>query len=188
MGLYSCRVVAGPSFETRQENAIATLTDFFRVAPQALAAPGVATKFLRMVGEGNPQVEGMADLLEPQTNQQGDPAQLGQQLQQSTQQNQALTMLVQKMQQALSAKLPEIEAKKWTAAIQAITNIRVAEIKAGVDKSSNEMDMLQHMTGIAHEAASQAVEHQHSAGMAEEQAQQQAQQAAQQQSTQEPTS
>ena len=163
LGVYSCRVVAGPSFETRQENAIATLTDFFKVAPQSLAAPGVASKFLRMVGAGNPQVEGMADLLEPQTNQQGDPAQLGQQLQQAAQQNQALTMLLQKMQQALAAKLPEIEAKKWVAAVQAIAGIREAEIKAGVDRAEMDISHLETLTGFAHEAATQAAEHEHAA-------------------------
>ena len=172
LGIYSCRVVAGPSFETRQENAIATLTDFFKVAPQALAAPGVASKFLRMVGEGNPQVEGMADLLAPQTNQQGDPAQLGQKLQQAAQQNQALTMLVQKMQQALQAKLPEIEAKKWVAAVQAIAGIREAEIKAGVDRAEMDISHLETLTGFAHEAATQAAEHEHAATI--QQAQQRA--------------
>jgi hypothetical protein len=125
-----------------------------------------------MVGEGNPQVEGMADLLAPQTNQQGDPAQLGQKLQQAAQQNQALTMLVQKMQQALQAKLPEIEAKKWVAAVQAIAGIREAEIKAGVDRAEMDISHLETMTGFAHEAATQAAEHEHAATI--QQSQQQA--------------
>ena len=166
-GQYSVRVIAGPSFETRQENAIATLTDFFKVAPQALAAPGVAASFLRMVGEGNPQVEHMADMLSPNTGSDATPQQLGAQLAQAQQQNQALTLLVQKMQQAMQAKLPDLELRKWEAAIRAVTSIRVAEINASKDadnaKADREAEMFDNLMNRAHETAQQAVEHEHAA-------------------------
>ncbi len=171
LGEYSVRVTVGPDFTTRAKEATATLTDFFKVAPQALAAPGVAAKFLRMIGDGNPQVEGMADLLAPPTDGEPTPQQLGQQVQQMQQENQALTMLIQKMQQAMQSKLPEIEAKKWTAAIQAITSIRVAEINAGADQAAQDIQHLEKMAGIAHDAAKQAAEHEHAAGMADRQQQ-----------------
>ena len=181
LGQYAVRVTAGPSFETRQENAVATLTEFFKAVPQTLAAPGVASKFLRLVGQGNPQVEGMADLLEPGGGQDGeqDPAQLTQQLQQAQQQSQAQQVLIQKMQQALQAKLPEIEAKKWVAAVSAIAGIREAEIKAGVDNADRDLRQFETLAGMAHDTAQQATEHEHArATQASDQQQAQASQAA----------
>src|SRR6185369_14905584 len=115
LGRYSVRVTAGTNFETRQREAVVALTEFFKAAPQALAAPGVAASYLRMIGEGNPKVEHMADLLSPDQDGEATPEQMQAQLMQAQQQNQALTQLVQKMQQALMAKLPEIEAKKYIA-------------------------------------------------------------------------
>lgn len=169
-GQYSVRVTAGPSFQTRQEEAVGQLTDFFKVAPQALAAPGVAAKFLRMIGEGNPQVEGMADLLSPNTqNGEASPQQLQGALANMQQQNKALTLLVQKMQQAIQAKLPELEFKRWQTAIQAITQLRVAEVNASKDrdnaKADREADLLQSVLDMAHDTASQAVDQQHEKDM-----------------------
>lgn len=170
LGEYSVRVTAGPSFETRQEEAVQALLVFFQHAPQALAAPGVAAKFLRMIGEGNPQVEGMADLLQPaQNGGEQTPAALQGQLQQAQQQNQALTQVVQKMQQALQAKLPEIESRKWIASLNALAGIREAEIKAGVDRATADASMLEHLTGLAHDAAQQASDQEHQAGMQQQQ-------------------
>lgn len=175
MGQYSVRVTAGPNFQTRQEQALAALTEFFKAAPQTLAAPGVAAKFLRMVGEGNPQVEGMADLLEPNQGDEQTPQQLQQQLGQAQQQNQALTVLVQKMHQAIQAQLPKIEADKWKATLQSLTSIRVAEINASkdLDRANADRDAatLEHLTGMAHEVATQAVEHSHAADMQADQQQ-----------------
>ncbi len=161
----------GVSPTDRRGRTLDTNDDSLLALAEALAAPGVAAKFLRMIGDGNPQVEGMADLLSPPTDGEPTPQQLGQQVQQMQQENQALTMLIQKMQQAMQAKLPEIEAKKWTAAIQAITSIRVAEINAGADQSAQDIQHLEKMAGIAHDAAKQAAEHEHAAGMADRQQQ-----------------
>jgi hypothetical protein len=163
-GEYSVRVTSGPNFQTRSQEAVQVLLNFFKAAPAILGAPGVAAKFLRMVGEGNPQVEGMADMLAPQGEGEQNEQQLSQQLQQAQQQNQVLTMLVQKMQQAMQAKLPEIEAKKWVAAVQAISGIRQAEIKAGVDQAQMDMRAFEHITGLAHQAASEATQQQAAAG------------------------
>ncbi len=185
MGQYSVRVTAGPSFQTRQEEAVAQLNEFFKVAPQALAQPGVAAKFLRMIGEGNPQVEGMADLLSPNPNGEQTPQQLQAQLQQAGQQNKVLTMLVQKLQQAMQSKLPELEFKKWQTAIEAVTKIRVAEISASKDrdnaKADNDASLLESVMSMAHDAASQATDQEHQAGMAQQAQQAQAQQPQEQQ-------
>jgi hypothetical protein len=160
VGRFSVRVIAGPSFETRQDQAIQSLNQFFQAAPQTLGVPGVAARYLRMIGQGNPQVEGMADLLQPTDSQEATPAQLSQQLQQAQQQGQAQQVLIQKMQQALAAKLPEVEAGKWKAAIESLTKIRVAEINASkdLDKANADRmaDAMEHLTGMAHDVAMQA--------------------------------
>ncbi len=170
LGQYICRVTAGPSFETRQQEALAIIMDFVKASPQSIAVPGVASKILRMIGDGNPQVEGMADLLEPQgANEDATPQQLGQQLQQEQHKTQVLTMIVQKLQEAIQAKLPEIEAKKWDTAIKALTSIRVAEINAGMDQAALDVKTLENITGMAHETAMQAADQEHQAGMAQQQ-------------------
>ncbi len=168
-GEYSIRVMAGKDFPTRQAEAVDQLQNFFKVAPQALAQPGVAAKFLRMIGEGNPQVEGMADLLAPDADKEATPQQLQGALAQSQQQNKVLTMLVEKLQQAMQSKLPELEFQKWKAAIDNVTRIRVAEINASKDMdkaaADREADMLDSMMSMAHESATQATDQQHEAGM-----------------------
>lgn len=168
-GEYSVRVVAGPSFQTRQEEAVQQLNNFFKVAPQSLAQPGVAAKFLRMIGEGNPQVEGMADLLAPNSSGEQTPQQLQAQLAQASQQNKVLTLLVQKLHQAMEAKLPEIEFNRWKAAIDNVTKIRVAEINASKDRdnaaANNEASLLDSMLSMAHDAGLQAADQEHQAGL-----------------------
>lgn len=165
LGDYSLRVTADGSFKTRNTEAIERMMEFIKIAPQVLGAPGIAGQFLRMIGEGNPEVEQMADALMPAGSGEETPAQVGMQLQQAQQQNQALTILVQKLQQALAAKLPEIEAKKMMNAIDNLTKIHVAEITASKDfdneQANREADFLSQMLGMAHDAATQAADHEH---------------------------
>ncbi len=164
------RATAERDFDTRNKETVAILTEFFKGAPQALAAPGVAAAYLRMVGDGNPKVEQMADLLEPGgKGEEMTTQQLQAELMKAGQQNQQLTQLVQQMQQALAAKLPEIEAKKWQAALDAVTKIRVAEISASkdLDRAGGDREAAHFETvlGMAHDTAMQATEHEHAAGM-----------------------
>ena len=160
-GQYAARAKAGPSYDTRQDEALAMIMEFFKVNPQAAANPGVAAGTLRMIGEGNPKVEQIADLIQPPTDGSASPQQLGQQLQQAQAQNNMLVQAVQKLQQALLAKLPEQETKKWIAVVNAIAGIREAEIKAGVDQAQMDVGHLETLTGFAHDAATQATEHEH---------------------------
>ena len=78
-------------------------------------------------------------------------------------------MLIQKMQQALVAKLPQIEADKWMKAVDAIARIRVAEITASKDRDNAQANLdaslLEHVTDMAHEVAMQATDQQHAAAM-----------------------
>lgn len=196
LGEYSLRVTAGPSFQTRTQQSIEAINEVFKIAPALLNAPGVAARFLRMVGEGSPQVEEMADSL--MGNQSGDgeqtPEQLQNQLMQLHQQGQAKDMLIQKMQQALQSKLPQVEADKWIAAVRAIAQIRAAEITASKDRDNAQADrdaaQFEQLTTMAHESALQATDHEHQADQAQQAQQAQAaqtQQAQQQAQQSQPT-
>jgi len=162
LGQYSLRVTAAPKDEqTRNDDAIDKMTEVFHVAPQILAAPGVGAQFLRIIGQGNPQIEQMADSLEG--GDPGSPEQMQQKNQQLTQQNQQLLTVAQKLHQIIQSKQPEIDAKKYIAELQSLTTLRAAEIKGGIDRAQIDEDQLEHLTGLAHETAIQAVDHQHEA-------------------------
>ena len=170
LGEYALRVKAGPSTDVRSDQAIEALTEVFKIAPGLLNAPGVAAQFLRLVGQGTPQVEQIADSLTgKQQGEEQTPEQLQNQLLQLQQSDQAKTMLIQKMQQALVAKLPQIEADKWMKAVDAIARIRVAEITASKDRDNAQANLdaslLEHVTDMAHEVAMQATDQQHAAAM-----------------------
>jgi hypothetical protein len=182
VGRYSVRTTAGPSFETRQDEAATVIADFISKVPGIASVPGVAERFLRLVGKGNPTIEGMADLLHPPgPDKDANPQQIAAALQQAQQQNQALTAVVQKLQQALQTKMPELEFKKWQTAIEAVTRIRVAEITASKDldkaTADREAAALDNVLNMAHDQAMQATEHQHAARQQQAAAEQQQQQA-----------
>ncbi len=172
----SIRVTVGPSTAERTERAMEKFMDLLHIAPQITQAPGVLPMIVRLVGEGSPQMEQMADaLLPPGTNQDMTPEQLKQQIMALQQSDQQKQVLIGNLTQALLAKMPEIQAKRDIALLQEMTKIRVAEINASKDADraggEREVAILEHLTGMAHDAATQAVDHEHEKGMAERQAQ-----------------
>lgn len=177
LGQYSLRVTAGPNFQTRQEESITHLTEVFKIVPQLLAMPGVAAQFLRMMGEGNPQIEQMADALMPGGAEDADnPQAMQAALSRSLGENQQLKQMLTQMQQAIQAKLPEIESKKWIATLNALAGIEKARITASKDTDTVDADrdtrILETQLGFAHDAAMQGEQHEHEA--AQQQSQQQA--------------
>ncbi len=77
------------------------------------------------------------------------------------------------MQQALAAKLPEIEAKKYIAILDNITKIHVAEVNASkallTSAADREAQQLESMVGMAHETGSKAMDQEHQTMMADKQ-------------------
>jgi hypothetical protein len=177
-GRYAVAVTVGPNYDTIKQQTSAILTDFLKIDPQIMAVPGVAAKALRSISQGDPEIEGIADLLEP--NQQSNPQQLAQQLQQEQQKTKVLMGVVQKLHQDAQAQLPKIDADKWKAAVSALAGIREAEIKAGVDNAQMDASFLEHLTGMAHDSALKHMDHEqadkqqaqqqaHDSGMADQQ-------------------
>lgn len=173
-GDFGVRVTVGPSVKDRTDKSIQTLTEVFKIVPQLLQAPQVAARFLRMVGEGNPEVEAIADGLAPNSDQ-TSPDQLQAQLQSTQEQLKQVTGFAQQLHQAIQEKMPELEQKKWSDALKAFTSVRVAEITASKDtdnaKADNEASLLETLLGFAHDAATQATDHEHEQGMQESQQQ-----------------
>lgn len=166
LGQHAVRVKVGPDFATRNEQTVAAVTDFIKMAPETIQVPGIAAKVLRLIGKGNPEVEGIADLLSPPTgDENASPQQLQGALQQEQLKSKQLMQLVQQMHQEIQAKLPEIQAKTAMNALDNLTTIHVAEVAASkdLDKQQAEIEaaQLEQGLGMAHEAGTQATAQQH---------------------------
>lgn len=180
-GRYAVAVTVGPNYETIKQQTSEILTEFLKIDPQIMQVPGVAAMALRSISQGDPEIEGIADLLEPTGEQ--NPAQSAQQLAQAKQTIQQLNLLVQALQQKLAAQLPKIEADKWKAALDNVTKIRVAEISASMDADRQKADLdashLESVLGMAHDTAMQASDQEHQQSIAQQQAATQSAQSAQ---------
>ena len=127
------------------------LLEAIKINPQILANPAVTAKLVRMIGQGNPQMEGIADLIAPDQNAEMTPQQMGQQLQVMQTQLQGSQETIQKLAQALAAKMPEIESRERIAAENNAVKLAIAEIGATQqDEARAAADALA-LTQIAHE-------------------------------------
>lgn len=163
LGEYSVRVVAGPNFQTRQDQAMSMLLEAIKINPVILQNPAVTAKVIRMIGQGNPEMEGIADLISPDAQGDLNPQQMHQQLQAQGMQLQQAQQTIQKLAQALAAKMPEIEAGERKNIRDNLTKIVTAEIAASKDadraRGEQEADLLSQALDMAHGAASQAADH-----------------------------
>lgn len=147
LGEYSVRVTAGPNFKTRQQQAIQSITDVVKAIPQITQNPAAAAQLIRMIGEGNPQVEAIADLISPAPDSEITPAQMQAKIVTLGQQNQALTVGLQQLKMQIASKQPDIDARKWEKAIDSLTKLAVAEVTASADADQNEADRIQDALG-----------------------------------------
>lgn len=171
-GKYSLRVTAGPSFETRADESIAMLTSLFKVAPNLAQIPGFISRFVRLVGQGNPIVEQMADSIpggNPMANGKVSVEQLSNLLTAEQQKSTVLLQEIQKLQQTIQTKSIESHTKLETAAISGLATIRSAEIKAGVDKSDIDTRAFESMLDAAHDAATSQLDRDHAAQLQQSQ-------------------
>ncbi len=186
LGKYSLRVTAGPNYRTRTEQALDRFMDVLKLAPQITQAPGILAQIVRMVGEGSPQMEQMADSLVPAGSEDLTPDQLKQRIMQMQQSDQQKTLLITQLQQALMAKLPEIQAKERTALLEAAIDLAKAEIAAKSQTAARQSADQLAIMDMAHEVGQQAVDHVHEAGMQASDQQHQAVMPAVQQAAQPP--
>lgn len=163
LGRYSVRVDAGPSPETRALAAQGPLSNLFKSAPQLLLIPGVAAAYARLIGDGNPKIDQIADMLPGGEGDAPNAQALQGQLQQSQQKIQELLQLVQKMHQEAEAQIPKLQLEKYKADLSAIVDLAKAEISTKAqDAARGSADTLA-IAKMAHETAQQAVDHEHEA-------------------------
>jgi hypothetical protein len=174
LGKYSVRCMAAPAYATRRDEASEQLTEFFKVAPNALQSPKMMAQFLRLIGEGNPIVRQMADILDPPMDGDVTPEMLQGQLAQSQQQLQTMQKVNQALAFKLQAGLPKIEADKWKAALEHLDSqqdraarIAIAEISASKDTDKATADALLSIMELAHERGMQASDQVHEAQMSQ---------------------
>ena len=173
-GEYAYRVTAGPNFRTRSEQALENFMEVLKIAPAITSVPGVLSQVIRMVGEGNPEMEQMADSLLPEgaNDQDATPQQLQQKIVMMAQQNQQLMQALQQMHQAIQAKLPQVEAQKFKTLFDGLIKLETARITASKDRDLADSDrvgaLLETSLNLAHETAAQAAEHEHEESMADQ--------------------
>jgi len=164
LGQYSCRVVAGPNFQTRQDQALQMLLDAVKINPNILANPAVTAKLVRMIGQGNPEMEGIADIIAPNDSD-SNPQQMAQQMQQMAAQNQQLIQAVQALQMEIKTQAPKLALEKYKADQDAAVKLAVAEIgaknQAAARASADELATRQMHEEMAHDVAMAAQNQEH---------------------------
>ena len=152
-GEYSARVTVGPNEPTRLMREMDVLLQYLKAVPQAAAIPAFSAQLLRVIAQGDPKIEALADMIAPQDSTQVNP----QQFQALQAKNQQLMQVLQQAHMEKLAKLPELEERKWEKAIDALTKLRVAEITASKDTDNQNADReaasMEHVLGMAHETA-----------------------------------
>lgn len=174
LGKYSLRVKAGPSVETRTKDSLNKILEAVKIAPQILQSPESQASLIRMIGEGNPEVDSFADGIAPEPGDDVTPQQMQQQIAKLSNVAKSQAQVIQILNQKIEAKLPQLEVDKWKAALKAWTDIATAEISASKDADNARGEQLanafQSVLQMAHESATQAVDHEHQKGLADQNA------------------
>lgn len=187
LGRYSARVDAGPSPATKNLQAQGNLENLFKAAPQLLGIPGVAAAYCRLLGDGNPKTDQIADMLPGGAGDTPNAAAMQGQLQQATQKIQQLQGALQQLSQQAAAKQPQIDADERMNVRDNLTKLAIAEVTASKDadnaRAERESDLLSQQLDMAHDTASQAVDQQHQVSQQQSQQEAAAQQPPQPQAT-----
>jgi hypothetical protein len=159
-GNFAYTVDVGPSAPSQRQAAAMKIAGLIKVLPPQLVA--AAADLIAKLNDLGPLGDEIANRwIPPQYRDANDPQAATAKLAQAMQQNQQLTQVVQKLSEVLKTKKLEGMNKKEVAFIQALATIRSAEIKAGSDEGQRDADSFEHILGLAHDAASSAVDRQH---------------------------
>lgn len=169
-GEFSLVVAIGPKFDDQREADIAKIDTLVQHLPPELFAQ--CADIIVKLQDLGPMGKELADRITPsQYRNPQDPAAAAQQLGQMAQQNKSLLALVQKLQFQLSSKQPQLDNDLKRTMIQVVGGIREAEIKGGIDKSQQDLDAMEHFTGLAHDAATSHLDRQNTLDLADKQIQ-----------------
>lgn len=167
-GNFAVTVNVGPSADSQLAANESKVGALIKVLPPELVAQA-ADIFIKLQNYG-PLGDQLADrLTPPQYRNQNDPAAAAQHLAQAMQQNQQLMATVQKLQMAIATKQPELEVRKWIAAVNAIAGIEETKLKIGDSQEDREQSMLEQVVNLSHDATMQTQKNIHDAAMTTQQ-------------------
>ncbi len=156
VGVYGVTVKASRAFEDDQDEATQLLTELFKASPILSQNPQILALYISMLGNGNPKMDAISDVLVPKQDGNISKDQLMAQMQKMGLENQQLKQALQQAAMEVKTKMPELKAKQNIAALDNLTKLNVAEINASKDvhmqQADNEARQLEQQLGIAHEA------------------------------------
>jgi hypothetical protein len=166
-GKYDVVVETGPSFQTKREEAAATIRDLSQTDPTLI--PGIKDLLMKYLNMPQDIVERVGKMIDPKlTEEEGEvtPNQMQAQLAQSQQIIQQLDQVIQKM----SAELEAAKSANAGKAMDNETKMAIAELQAKVDLLTAEMKIEEEHTKRAHEVGLHAMRHAHAIGQGDIQA------------------
>lgn len=179
-GSFAYTVSIGPSYDSEMQANSIKVTALMKALPPQLIA-NAADLFVKLQNYG-PLGDALAARLTPSAYQdQKDPQAQAAHLAQAMQQNQQLMQTVQQLHTAIATKQPELEVRKWIAAVNAIAGIEEAKIKAGDTQADREQNIISQAVDLSHQATSDMMDRQHEMNMQQQQQGHEQQMATQQQ-------
>lgn len=165
-GTFAYTVSVGQSYDSQMQANSLKITALIKSLPPELIAQ-CADLIIKLQNYG-PLGDELAQRLAPAAyRDKNDPQAAAAQVAQLTQQNQTLNAAVQKLQYALATKQPELEVRKWIAAVGAIADIEMAKIKAGDAQADREQDTISDAVGLAHDTQQQQHQRIHEVNLAD---------------------
>lgn len=176
LGQYTCQVLVGPKEHTRDNEAMGMLIELVKINPALVQNTAFMAKVIRILGHGNPEIEGVADMIAPPTDGEVSPQQMGQQIQQYQQQIKQLLAALQEANMKLATQQPKIDADLQKNRENNAVKLALGEIETkaqdGARASADRLAMadMAHDVGLKamdqeHATATQASDQQHQANM-----------------------
>lgn len=151
-GNFAYTISTGPSYINQRKADVAKIDGLIKVLPPQMVAE--AADLIAKIHDLGPLGDQIADRwIPPQYRDADDPQGAAQKLAQAMQENQLLHKVVQKLQQVLESKQPQLEVEKYKAELSALTSIRVAQEKNKNDQAQRDADALETMLNLSHSAA-----------------------------------
>lgn len=194
VGTYDVSIAVGPSYQTKRQEAVASITALIGAAPQLI--PIVGDLLVGNMDWNNaPEIAKRLKKLVPPNvldDENGDPAVEAQQAaakaQQMEQQIQMLTQALHQAAEEIKTKKLEQDTKLQVAQMDNATRLAIAEITTKAQepklRAEIELELWKSMHDSAHDSAMQAGQQQHQADLATQAQSAQAQQATQAQQAQ----
>jgi hypothetical protein len=137
---YDVAVDVGPSYQTKRQESVESMTAFAQAAPQLV--PQYADLYVQAMDW--PNADQIAERVRPPgipaDDQPPVPPQVAMQMQRVTQENEQLKATVQEMQQVILGKQTEMQSRERIAVQDNQTKLQIAQMQAQLDMLIKRMD------------------------------------------------